>query len=205
MPTRVENQQNRRAALVKVASELFLAQGYEGVSVDAVIAQTGGTKTNVYTLFGGKAELFAAVVSEHCQKLKDAFGDLELSGLSPEEALRRAGRAYLTALLSKPSVRQHRLMVAESGRFPALGRRWFKAGPEGARSALAAQLEALPGIASKAQAQKTATAFLNMLGGEPLMRQLAAGGTPPSMREINGYVDDAVTVLLDGVLSPKRR
>ena len=205
MPTRAENQKNRRSALVKVASELFLARGYEGISIDEVIALTGGTKTNVYTLFGGKAELFAAVVDEQCQKLKHLFADLDLSGLSPEEALRRVGRAYLTTLLSKASVRQHRLMVAESGRFPALGRRWFKAGPEGARTALASKLEGLPGFGSKAQTRQIATAFLNMLGGEPLMRQLAAGGTPPSTREINSYVDDAVTLLLQGALASKKR
>ncbi|MDE0853922.1 MAG: TetR/AcrR family transcriptional regulator [Nevskia sp.] len=191
--------------MLKAASELFLARGYEGVSIDEVIAQTGGTKTNVYTLFGGKAELFAAMVNEQCQKLTHTFADLDLSGLTLEEALRRAGRTYLTTLLSKASVRQHRMMVAESARFPALGRRWFKAGPEGARTALATQLEALPGFGSKSQAGKVAATFLNMLGGEPLMRQLAAGGTPPSTREISSYVDDAITVLLQGTLVSKRR
>lgn len=205
MPTRIQNRQNRRTAMLQAASDLFLAKGYEAVSVDEVIAKTGGTKTNVYTLFGGKAELFAAVVDEQCQKLKLVFAELQFSGLSPEAALRCAGRAYLTALLSKASVRQHRLMVAESGRFPALGRRWFKAGPEGARSALAGQLEALPGFGSKAQAGKVAATFLNMLGGEPLLRQLAAGGAPLSTREINSYVDDAITVLLQGTLASKKR
>lgn len=190
--------------MLKVASELFQARGYEAVSIDEVIAKTGGTKTNVYTLFGGKAELFAAAVNEQCQKLKHTFADLELSGLSPEEALRRSGRAYLTALLSKASVRQHRLMVAESGRFPALGRRWFKAGPEAARNALGAQLAKLPGLSSKEEATQIATAFLNMLDGEPLMRQLVSGGTL-STREINGYVDDAVTVMLQGASVSKRR
>jgi AcrR family transcriptional regulator len=204
MPTRTQNQQSRRAGILKAASELFLAQGYEAVSVDAVIAKTGGTKTNVYTLFGGKAQLFAAVVEDQCQKLAQAFDDQDLAGLSLEEALRRTGRAYLAALLSKASVRQHRLMVAESARFPALGRRWFKAGPEGARAALAGRLEVVAGV-SKSQTRQIAIAFLNMLGGEPLLRQLVGGAAAPSTREINGYVDDAIAVLLQGNLTSKRR
>jgi AcrR family transcriptional regulator len=154
MATRAQNQQGRRNAILKVASEMFLAQGYEAVSVDAVIARTGGTKTNVYTLFGSKAALFAAVVDEQCRNLTHTFSDQDLSGLRPEEALRRVGRAHLSALLSKASVRQHRLIVAESARFPALGRRWLKAGPESARIALATQLEALPAFASESQARR---------------------------------------------------
>lgn len=205
MATRAQNQQGRRNAILKVASEMFLAQGYEAVSLDAVIARTGGTKTNIYTLFGGKAELFAAVVNEQCQSLAHGFADLDLSGLKPEEALRRVGRAYLSALLAKASVRQHRLMVAEAARFPALGRRWFKAGPEQARIALATQLETLPAFASKSQARRVASDFLSVLGGEPLMRQLASGALAPSTREINSYVDDAITVLLQGTLASKGR
>ena len=204
MATRAQNQQGRRAAMLKIASEMFLAQGYEGASLDAVVARAGGTKTNVYTLFGSKAQLFAAVVDDQCQKLAHGFEGQEITGLQLEEALRRTGRAYLSNLLSKASVRQYRLMVAEAVRFPALGRRWFKAGPEGARNRLAAHLEALPGI-SKPQARHIAASFLNMLGGELLMRQLESDASAPSNREINSYVDDAITVLLRGTLTSKKR
>lgn len=205
MPTRTQRQQSRRAAILKIATEMFLANGYEAVNLDALIARAGGTKTNVYTMFGSKAELFSAIVDEQCKNLAHTFADQDLSGLLPEETLRRVGRAYLSALLSKASVRWHRLMVAEATRFPALGRRWFKAGPEAARNALSAQLETLSGFASKSQARRVATDFLNMLGGEPLMRQLAAGSAPWSTREINSYTDDAITVLLHGALGSNKR
>jgi TetR/AcrR family transcriptional regulator, mexJK operon transcriptional repressor len=136
--TRQSRSEAKRVEILKIATDLFLAKGYDGVSVDAIVARAGGTKTNVYKHFGGKAELFAAVIEELCQQIVHSFADLELDGMDPEDALRQVGRHFLTALFSQRSVRQHRIVVAESVRFPSVGKRWFKAGPESARDPIAA-------------------------------------------------------------------
>jgi hypothetical protein len=44
-----------------------------------------------------------------------------------------------------------------------------------------------------------------MLSEEQLLRQLIAGAAPPSTREINKLVDDAVAVFLHGALGPKKK
>jgi len=197
----------KRAELLKIATELFLAKGYDAVSVDSIVARAGGTKTNVYKHFGGKAELFAAVVEALCQQIVHSFADLELGELEPEEALREIGRRFLTALLAPRSIRQHRMVVAESVRFPAVGKRWFKAGPESARDPIAAYFLKLQktgqmrGIAPR----RLAGLFLDMLSQEQLLRQLIAGAAPLKPREINKLVDDAVGVFLHGALTGKKR
>lgn len=205
--TRQSRSEAKRAEILRIATDLFLAKGYDAVSVDAIVARAGGTKTNVYKHFGGKAELFAAVIEDLCRQIVHSFANMELDGLEPEDALRQIGRNFLTALFTQRSVRQHRVVVAESVRFPSVGKRWFKAGPESARDPIAAYFTKLQksgrmrGIAPR----RLAGLFLDMLSEEQLLRQLIAGAPTPSAREINKLVDDAVGVFLHGALVPKRK
>ncbi len=205
--TRQSRSEAKRAEILRIATDLFLAKGYDAVSVDAIVARAGGTKTNVYKHFGGKAELFAAVIEDLCKQIVHSFADIELDGLEPEEALRQIGRRFLTALFTQRSVRQHRVVVAESVRFPAVGKRWFKAGPESARDPIAAYFTKLQkaGRMRGVAPRRLAGLFLDMLSEEQLLRQLIAGASTPSAREINKLVDDAVGVFLHGALTGKKK
>ena len=197
----------KRAALLKIATELFVAKGYEGVSVDAIVARAGGTKTNVYKHFGGKAELFAAVVKELGVQALQPLDGIDLEAVGPHDALRQIGRCYLTALLTQNSVRQHRMIVGESARFPSVSKRWFKAGPDYARDEIATYFEKAQkaGRLHGPEPRRMAGLFLDMLSGEQLLRQLIAGTPPPKPGEINKLVDDAVEVFLYGALLAKKK
>ena len=205
--TRQSRSEAKRAEILKIATELFLAKGYDAVSVDAIVARAGGTKTNVYKHFGGKAELFAAVVEALCQQIVHSFADLDLEGLEPEEALRQIGRAFLTALLTQRSIRQHRMIVAESVRFPSVGKRWFKAGPESARDVIGAYFLKLQkaGRMRPLPPRRLAGLFLDMLSEEQLLRQLITGAPTPQTREVNKLVEDALGVFLHGTLTGKKK
>jgi len=205
--TRQSRSEAKRAEILKIATELFLAKGYDAVSVDAIVARAGGTKTNVYKHFGGKAELFAAVVEALCQQIVHSFADMNVDGLEPEAALTQIGRAFLTALCTQRSIRQHRIVVAESTRFPNIGKRWFKAGPESARDFISAYFLKLQkaGRMRTIAPRRLAGLFLDMLSEEQLLRQLIAGAKPLTPRETNKLVDDAVSVFLHGALSAKKK
>jgi AcrR family transcriptional regulator len=205
--TGLSRSEAKRAELLKIATDLFLAKGYDAVSVDAIVARAGGTKTNVYKHFGGKAEMFAAVVEALSQQLVPAFAELDLAALDAEEALRQIGRHYLTALLAQRSIRQYRMVVAESVRFPAVGRRWFKAGPESVRETLTAYFTSLhkAGKLQGTAPRRLAGLFLDILSGEQLLRQLITGAPLPTTRELNKLVDDAVGVFTHGALASKKK
>jgi AcrR family transcriptional regulator len=190
--------QAKRAELLKVAADQFLAQGYEGLSLDTVIARVGGTKSNVYTLFGNKARLFQAVVDDLCRHLANRFEDLQLSALPPDEALRAFGRRYLSTLLDKHGLRLHRLMIAEARRFPSVAKRWYRQEREAAEQVLVKYLQAQPRARLAGSPEQMARLFLNALSGELLLRQLVNGGPPPSTREINTRVDEALAAVLAG-------
>lgn len=200
--SRQRRSEAKRDAILKIATELFLAEGYDQVSVDDIVARAGGSKTNIYKHFGGKGELFMAVVEELCRQTEHSFAQLDLEALDPDQALRQIGRRFLATLFSPRSVRQRRLLVAEAPRFRAAGKRWLKAVPEGARASVAAYFHKLQraghfrGIAPR----RLAGIFLDMLGEEQLLRQLITGTPPPGPRELNKLVDDAVYVFLHGVL-----
>lgn len=53
----------KRAAILGAAETLFVADGYQGASVDAIAARAGVSKRTVYDHFGGKDRLFSAVMA----------------------------------------------------------------------------------------------------------------------------------------------
>lgn len=71
--TRRERSAAHRAALLEAARRVFLAAGYHGASVDAVAGEAGFTIGAVYSQFGGKAELFLALLE---QRIEERIGQI---------------------------------------------------------------------------------------------------------------------------------
>ena len=197
----------KRAELLRIATDMFLEQGYDAVSVEAIVQRAGGTKTNVYKHFGGKAELFAAVVETLCGELVRSITQVELDGLEFEDALRAYGRAFLRTVLGERALKQHRMIVAESARFPDLGRRWIAAGPEAAYRSLAAYLakQQAAGKLRPGSPRRLAALFLDMLTFDLHHQSLVAGASPPKPRELRRIVDDAVQIFLHGAAVKRTR
>ncbi|WP_219499138.1 TetR/AcrR family transcriptional regulator [Nonomuraea ceibae] len=59
-----EGDQEKRAAIISAARELFARQGVDSVSMDAVAARAGVSKRTVYDYFGDKNRLFLAILAE---------------------------------------------------------------------------------------------------------------------------------------------
>ena len=52
----------RLARMLAAATELFLRDGYEQTSIDAILVQSGGSKATLYAYFPTKEDLFRAVI-----------------------------------------------------------------------------------------------------------------------------------------------
>jgi AcrR family transcriptional regulator len=198
----------KRAELLRIATDMFLEHGYDAVSVEAIVQRAGGTKTNVYKHFGGKAELFAAALEGLCRELVRSITQVSCDGLEVEDALRAYGRKFLQTVLGERALKQHRMIVAESVRFPDLGRRWIGAGPEAAYRSLAAYLakQQARGKLRPGSPRRLAILFLDMLTFDLHQRSSVAGASPPKLQELRRIVDDAVQVFLYGAAQkpPKR-
>jgi len=88
MNKNVERGQATRAHLVEVATQLFAAHGYDGTSIQAVLAESGVSRGSLYHHFPGKEALFLAVLEEvgarAAQQGIEAMGDAK----NPVAALR---------------------------------------------------------------------------------------------------------------------
>src|SRR3954464_12990630 len=54
----------KRTAIMRAATRIFIAAGYERASLDTVAAEAGVSKQTIYNHFGDKERLFVAVVDE---------------------------------------------------------------------------------------------------------------------------------------------
>ncbi|MFF0264136.1 TetR/AcrR family transcriptional regulator [Kribbella sp. NPDC004536] len=114
----------KRAAIVAAATKLFLDQGYERTSVDAIAAEAGVGKQTVYGHFGDKEQLFLAVVEETRREQEAALtGVLQDTG-DPLADLTAAAELVLEGVLSPPIAALHRLTIAELPHHPELQRLW---------------------------------------------------------------------------------
>jgi AcrR family transcriptional regulator len=180
------------------ATELFLTRGYEAVSVDEIIRAVGGSKTNVYNHFRNKEGLFVAVVKGLCEELLASFVTVDVSSLGVEDGLRSLGLALLDILLQDRHLAFHRLVIAETARFPALGRAWFESGPETSRSVIARFIEQQQHARRlrRADPLQAATFFHDTITFDLVHRAML--GEKPSNDEIRHRIDAAIDAFLHG-------
>ena len=190
----------RRLQILEVASERFLEEGYAGVSVDQIVAQVGGSKTNVYKQFGGKQGLFLAVV----QSLSDAFihdlENIDLRDQAPEQGLRTLANALLNILLQDRHLAFQRLIIAESNRFPEMGRVWIESGPQRSRKVVARYLEQQQeqGRLQVTNPLRAALFFHDMITFNPVHLAMLGIGYDPAALE--AFITDAIDTFLRGHL-----
>lgn len=125
----------KRAGILKAARDLFLTDGYERTSVDAVSARAGVSKRTVYDYFGDKEAVFRAVVQIEAEALTasiQAAVDEELGGEAELSAalLAFARRIATQTLSSSHYAVLRRLLSTEASRFPDLLARSSVEGPE---------------------------------------------------------------------------
>jgi AcrR family transcriptional regulator len=123
-------EQHKRRQVLDGAEAAFLELGFEGSSVDEIARRAGVSKGTLYNHFPDKRKLFAAVVDRECQRQAEKVFTVSLEDVPAQVALRRIGTQYLDFLLSPFAIRLFRVAVAESARFPELGRTFWESGPD---------------------------------------------------------------------------
>jgi TetR/AcrR family transcriptional regulator, mexJK operon transcriptional repressor len=144
----------------------------------------------------------AAVVRRLIDRQRPPAGVPLAEGNGLEEILSRLASMILNAALNPQVLALHRLMVAESGRFPDLAAAVTQAGGRQEAVDLIAGLlqrhartpEAAPVAAAQFQAQQ----FLQMVVSLPQLRALGMG-QPMAAAEMEAWVRDTVALFLRGI------
>ncbi|WP_431280544.1 TetR/AcrR family transcriptional regulator [Humitalea sp. 24SJ18S-53] len=86
---RTRNPDQTRRAILDAATAEFSEKGFSGGRVDDIAARTATTKRMIYYYFGGKEQLYAAVLDELYGGMRDAERALHLERDAPRIAMRR--------------------------------------------------------------------------------------------------------------------
>ncbi|MFD4694866.1 TetR family transcriptional regulator [Streptomyces sp. NPDC058463] len=78
-----------REEILTVATREFARLGYTGARVDEIAASTRTTKRMIYYYFGGKEQLFTAVLERAYSRIREAEQLLDVEHLDPVAAVRR--------------------------------------------------------------------------------------------------------------------
>ncbi|HKN16748.1 MAG TPA: TetR/AcrR family transcriptional regulator [Candidatus Sulfotelmatobacter sp.] len=82
-----------RDKILDAARELFVTEGYEGVSMRRVAEKIEYSPTAIYVYFADKQELFHELCQQDYARLAEVFQSSEMS-TDPIERLRQTGRTY---------------------------------------------------------------------------------------------------------------
>jgi len=91
-PVALERQRDperTKAEILDVAFAEFARRGYDGARVDEIAALTRTTKRMIYYYFGGKEQLFTAVLERAYAEVREAEAAIDVEHLEPVEAIRR--------------------------------------------------------------------------------------------------------------------
>ena len=120
MPSKAEQTEATRRALLDAARELFAAEGFAGTSTEAVVRRAGVTRGALYHHFRDKQDLFGAVYEDIERRLVEDLGTRLVPGGDPMILLTEGIDIFLEACMD-PATRRITLLEGPT----VLGwRRW---------------------------------------------------------------------------------
>jgi len=191
----------RRSEILDAATEVFLENGYGGATIDLVVERAGAYKGTVYSYFGDKDGLFAAIVEERVERILAAFGDPEVVHSDVRHALAHIAQRYMEVAMAPDAVGLWRLIIAEGTRFPELARTFYQLGPDRTHAHLAGMLSVWRerGLIRLDDPQRAAAQFFDSVGGD-LHRRAMAGILPKNLHvAIQRSIDHAVQIFWNGI------
>jgi TetR/AcrR family transcriptional regulator, mexJK operon transcriptional repressor len=119
----------RRGEVMSAAEDLFLEQGYESTTMEAIAARAGASKATFYKHFGSKEALFAEIVRSRVPEITGISGESLRDEGNPRTVLVEWGLRILERVTAPRAVALYKLILSERPRSPELGRIFNEQGP----------------------------------------------------------------------------
>lgn len=180
------------------ARSVFLADGFEGASVDDIARAAGVSKATLYSYFPDKRLLFMEVAKGECKRQADEALQVMNLNAPPEIVLHEAARRMVGFVLSDFGQRVFRICVAESDRFPELGREFYKSGPSLVRERIMDYLAMAVGRGELVidDLALAADQFAELCKGDLNTRIMFGLATTFTPQEVTRVIDGAVTMFM---------
>ncbi|HEY1818755.1 MAG TPA: TetR/AcrR family transcriptional regulator [Trebonia sp.] len=179
------NERRRRETeILTAALGVFLRSGYGASTIDELAAAAQVTKRTLYSYYGDKAGVFAAMVRE-------LAAEVSLDAASDRDTLESLATRIISRVHSDELVGLHQLVIAESTRFPELAVVLHTNGDARHIARLAEHLRAERGPARESLAEP----LFSLLLGERHRRRLLGIDPPPDPVQAAAHADAALALL----------
>ncbi len=131
--------------------------------------------------FAPRYSLFAAVIAHMIEEIFDDSADQPRPAATLSATLEHFGRRFLTSLLDPRCQSLYRLVVAESPRFPAIGKSFYEQGPQQSYLLLSERLAAVAPHMDEETLYAVACQFLEMLKADLFLKALSVADFQPTM------------------------
>jgi len=113
----------RNERLLTIATDAFVAQGYDATTIEGIAATAGVAKRTIYSRYPNKKELFFAVVRRLTERHPDDDGPAPIDHRLPiDEGLRQCARELIRVSMRPHAIALQRMVLNELKTFPELGR-----------------------------------------------------------------------------------
>jgi len=189
----------KREEILAAATRLFMENGFELTSMEAVARQAGVSKLTIYSHFTDKNDLFCAIMQNRCIRLGMPESFMALADLSAEQALMQVASMAAAIIFHEDSLRLQRIIYAEAARHADIVKIFYQVGPLRIKTAFADLLRALDAQAklSIADADRATEQFFSLIKGERLLRNLMMLAPPPDAETLAAHVKANVAFFLN--------
>ena len=195
-PTRRQvNRLTKQRRILAAALRVFAATGYSGASMEAIAAEAEVSKPTLYQYFGGKAQLFAAMMLE---KRDAMLGVFEVPSADLVGDLHRFAWAYAQTVMQPDMLSLARLIIGEAQRFPQIGRDYQAAGPDRVLAGVMDYLTRWRGEGALvfADAELAAQDLWGLILSAPRTQALYRPDAVPDRAALARYVNNGLRVFL---------
>lgn len=189
----------KRRQILDGAKRVFVAMGFDAVSMNDVVRESGVSKSTLYVYFRSKEELFHALIAEERDAYLADSETLLADASDPASALHRFGLRLSSLMLSPAAVMAKRTVIAVASRMPELGRVFYERGPRRGLALIADFLDRANalGTLNVDDTELAAAQFVELATAGALKRRLFDDEAPPlSGADAERIVASAVRVFM---------
>ena len=193
----------KREGIVRAARKLFMDQGYELTSVEAVAKMAEVSKLTIYSHFANKSELFKEVIQEGCNRQMAPDNFLNYAQLPLEEGLFQLARTITALVFSEDSLRLLRIIQSEAVQHPQIVKIFYQAGPQRVKAAFGELLQhwGEQGKLTIPDIPVATEQFFSLLKGEAHVKAMMNLDSGFNQTEMDAHIRVGVSLFLAGYQS----
>jgi TetR/AcrR family transcriptional repressor of mexJK operon len=189
--------------VLDVATDYFLAHGYQGASINAMARSSGISKESIYRYFSSKKQLFEAVIGRELAEYQASVSRLSAERtMDLREALINISETVLAIATTDRTLALRRLIFDEARRSPDVGQHYYKIGPEYAFAAVE-EIFRSHAPASDFDPAILSRHFLALVAWRPILERECALGPALSRAQIRARVEAIVADFMKAFLKSK--